>query len=145
VPQPNSARATAVTVVEKVPALQLVLGVTVDPMKIGDVLSYRLTATNLGPPLTGVRLQLKLPNGSAGYPYCEMDGGKLLEGSACDDAALYEWTVAGTLATGAEVPLMPSVTTETTLSPGSLLATIARVVDDQGHSARAAVTTRMSQ
>jgi trimeric autotransporter adhesin len=144
-PQPTSARASAVTVVEEMPALQLVLHTTLDPVQRGTAVGYQLTATNLGTaPLTGVTIRLKIPNGSSGS-FCVMDGGTFVEGSGgCAASAVYEWTI-GPLGAGASVTKNPSVPTSSALSPGSVLTTIARVVDDGGRSARAAIATRITQ
>ena len=75
-----------------------------------------------------------------------MDAGTLAEAFSCRDSAIHEWDI-DTLAPGTSGSVTKSrrVDTSTTLGAGSLLATSARVVDDGGRSARAAVTTRMTQ
>jgi hypothetical protein len=141
---PRSARGTAATRIATAPALQLVSGVSPNPVLAGASLTPTLTLTNTtGSSLSGVVLRLRVPTNVNSFsptllsptgPSCTA----YFTGS-CDAYEVLNWSV-GTLGAGASfVASIPPVVTAGNAT-GLLIPVTGLAQDDAGDSAAASTT-----
>jgi uncharacterized repeat protein (TIGR01451 family) len=137
-----SARAAVLTQVEVESPLGLVMTATPDPVGLGGLLTYSLTATNSGATdAAGVVLRMRVPEGLYGTAGCDAVSDDGVVPGNCVSGRDIEWSL-GTLVAGTSrtVQFVGQMTVAG-LADGYLMHANARVADESGAAARAEVTT----
>jgi uncharacterized repeat protein (TIGR01451 family) len=130
----ETARANAVTRIEDAPPLSLAIEANPDPARPSEELTTEITVTNRGStPLTGVVLQVRVPQGVNGFNPVGMTLGgtcvQLNTSGSCDFTELANWNL-GVIPAGTGVTVSMPMVIAAGADPGGLISIEALARDD---------------